>query len=97
MAENDINTHVILVMGIVQKGNKFLLAKRSSKDPQAGGEWAIPGGKVDLETGPEVIEKTLKRELLEEVGVEIMDEIKFVCDDAFVRVSGHHVVGLVFL
>ena len=49
--ETDINTHVILVTAFVQKGNKFLLSKRSKEDPQAGGMWATPGGKVDLEVG----------------------------------------------
>lgn len=97
MSESDINTHVVLVVGIVQKGNKFLLSKRSSKDPQAGGEWSTPGGKVDLEVGDAVIEQTLTREIEEEVGIIISPKVVYLGSDAFFRVSGHHVVGLNFL
>lgn len=95
--EKDITTHVVLVTGLVQKGNKFLLAKRSSNDPQAGGDWATPGGKVDMEVGEDIVVKTLQRELEEEVGVKIYPDIKLIKTDAFIRVSGHHVVGLHFL
>ena len=97
MVENDINTHVIAVTGIVEKDGKYLLAKRSVKDLQAGGEWSIPGGKVDLEIGTGILELTLKKEISEEVGIEIEDRIELICNDAFIRVSGHHVVMLTFL
>ncbi len=97
MSEADINTHVILVVGFVKKGNKILLAKRSSSDPQAGGQWSIPGGKVDVEIGDGVVEKTLSREILEETGVVVNGRFKYLGSDAFIRVSGHHVVSLVFL
>jgi len=95
--ENDIVTHVVAVFGIVQKRNKFLIAKRESNDPQAGGQWSIPGGKVELELGEDIIEKTLKKEVLEEVGIKIRDKVVFLGSEGFYRVSGHHVVGLTFL
>lgn len=97
MKETDINIHVVAVSAIVKKGNKYLIARRSVSDPQAGGQWSFPGGKVDLETGDSVIEKTLRKEILEEVGIKIKDYVEFICDDAFVRVSGHHVVMMTFL
>lgn len=97
MVENDINTHVIAVTGIVEWNGKFLIAKRSVNDLQAGGEWSIPGGKVDLEVGTGILELTLKKEIGEEVGVEIEDNMELIYNDAFVRVSGHHVVMLTFL
>jgi 8-oxo-dGTP diphosphatase len=95
--ENDITTHVVAVMGIVKNGDKYLLAQRSLNDPQAGGQWSFPGGKVDMEVGDGIIEETLKREIMEEIGIEIEDKIDFICDDGFVRVSGHHVVMMTFL
>lgn len=97
MEENDINTHVIAVTGIVEKDGKYLLAKRSVKDLQAGGEWSIPGGKVDLDIGVGILELTLQKEIGEEVGIEIEDKVDLIYNDAFVRVSGHHVVMLTFL
>ena len=74
-----------------------MLARRSSKDVQAGGLWSFPGGKVDFDVGVRVIEESLKREIREEVGLEIEDHLEFIFNDAFVRVSGHHVVMMVFL
>lgn len=76
---------------------RFLLSKRSSDDPQEGGVWSIPGGKVEMDEGNGIILKTLKKEIKEEVGLEIEDDIKLIWDEGFYRVSGHHVVGLTFL
>ncbi len=95
--ETDIQTHVIFVGAFVQKDNKFLLARRSKNDAQAAGFWSIPGGKVDMELGDGIIEDTLKREIAEEVGITIKDKIDYLGSDGFIRVSGHHVVGLNFL
>lgn len=96
-SEKNIPTHVVFVGAFVQKGNKFLLARRSRSDPQAGGNWSVPGGKVDMDLGEKVLEKDLKREIMEEVGLEIKDDIDLIGNDAFIRVSGHHVIGLTFL
>jgi ADP-ribose pyrophosphatase YjhB (NUDIX family) len=97
MNEKDIVTHVVAVTGIVKKGDQFLLARRSFQDPQAGGQWSFPGGKLDLEVGKGIIESALKREIMEEVGIEIDDHVKFIYNDGFVRVSGHHVIMMTFL
>ncbi|SRR3990172_9833014 len=95
--ETDIATHVVAVFAFVEKDGKILLAKRSVNDPQAPGVWSVPGGKVDLEEGRGILESTLKREVMEEVGIEIEDEVILIENDGFTRVSGHHVVGLTFL
>ncbi len=95
--ENDINTHVVAVFAFIEKDGKILLAKRSKDEPQTPGIWFIPGGKVDMGDEKDIIEKTLKREVMEEVGLEIEDEIMFVGDEGFFRVSGHHVIGMTFL
>jgi len=95
--EQNIPTHVVAVFAIVQKGDKFLIAKRSSDDPQAGGMWSVPSGKVELLEGEMVVEETLNKEVMEEMGLEIEDEIIYLGSEGFIRVSGHHVVGLTFL
>ncbi len=97
MTENNINTHVVAVTGIVKKGNKYLLARRSFEDDWAAGEWSIPGGKIEMDLGQGIIEKALKREIMEEVGLKIKDHVEFVYNDGFIRVSGHHVVMMTFL
>ena len=95
--DKDIKTHIVLVTGIIQKGDRFLMAKRAANDTQAAGDWAFPGGKVDLDIGSNVIQKTLKKEIKEEVGIETDNNIIFLGNDAFIRSSGHHVVNMFFL
>jgi 8-oxo-dGTP diphosphatase len=90
-----IPLHVVFVEAWVRKDGKYLLAKRSSKDDQAAGKWAVPGGKVGMELEPEIIKNSLKREVMEEVGIEIKN-IKFLTSRSFIRSSGHHVVALSF-
>lgn len=93
----NIPLHVIAVTAVIKKDNKYLLAKRSSGDDQSPGEWSLPGGKVENEVGERRLEDALKREVMEEVGVEIMDEVRLIYNDSFIRSSGHHVVMLTFL
>lgn len=95
-----IPLHVIHVAAIIKKDNKYLLSQRSLKDEQAPGVWTFPGGKVEInsmEREENTIEDALKREVMEETGVEIEDKIKYLHSDGFVRVSGDHVIGIYFL
>lgn len=96
MTDKNIPLHVVFVEAWVKKDNKYLLAKRSSKDDQAAGKWAMPGGKVDMELESNIIENSLKREVMEEVGVKASNP-RFFASRSFIRSSGHHVVGLSFL
>lgn len=61
---NHIVTSVVAV--IVDSENQVLLTKRSV--PPFQGEWVMPGGKIDL--GEPIVE-ALKREVREEVGIEV--------------------------
>ena len=63
------------------------------------GWWSLPGGKVDRTEGgvQGILEKTLKREILEEVGLEIEDNPVLIYDTTFIRSSGHHVIEFCFL
>ena len=44
-----------------------------------------------------MIESTIKREVEEEVGIIVTNKLDYLGSDAFIRVSGHHVVSLTFL
>lgn len=92
----EVPTHVVYVEGWVRRGNEILLAQRSSKDDNEPGVWAPAGGKVDQEVEDDIIEKTLVRELQEELSVEIGNPV-FVDSGMFVRSSGHTVVRITFL
>jgi mutator protein MutT len=87
--------HILAITALIKnkQGNKFLVVKRSKNEIAFPGKWAFPGGKV--EKGQTVLE-TLKREVLEEAGVEIEESKRFLKDYTFVRPDGHNVVGLAF-
>lgn len=55
-----------VVWAILQKNNRFLLAKRSLND-NYGGAWTFPGGKINL--SDKTPEDATNRELQEEVGL----------------------------
>lgn len=92
-------THVLLIDAIVMKEGKILVGQRSYEETHAPGKWSIPGGKVERTEGGvwNIVEETLKREVLEETGVEIEDEVKLIANNTFIRSTGHHVVALIFL
>ena len=58
----------LTVRGICEYDNKFLLLKVRSKSAHDAGKWEIPGGKVKK---CEFFDEALKREYLEESGLEI--------------------------
>ena len=57
---------LVAVAALVFKGNKVLLVKR--KSPPGEGRWSLPGGCVEV---GERLEDALRREVLEECGIEI--------------------------
>jgi 8-oxo-dGTP diphosphatase len=56
-----------VVCGIIFKSGKVFIARRRP-DKSLGGYWEFPGGKIELE---ETNEEGLKRELREELGMEV--------------------------
>jgi 8-oxo-dGTP diphosphatase len=96
--EDKAKFHIVLVKGWVERGGKFLLAKRGLTELQKPGTWSLPGGKVEsVAEEPDILQKTLKKEILEEVGVEIEDYAELIFNNSFVRVDGAHVVSMTFL
>jgi 8-oxo-dGTP diphosphatase len=56
-----------VVIGVVEKNNKFLLTKRQSPKKEWN-KWQFPGGEVEF---GETLHQALKREMKEEIGCEI--------------------------
>ncbi|MFW6233320.1 MAG: (deoxy)nucleoside triphosphate pyrophosphohydrolase [Nanoarchaeota archaeon] len=71
MTNNPINLNnktKIVSGGIIKKGNHFLIAKRKPDCRLEANKWEFPGGKVEFSEDPK---DTLKRELKEELNIEI--------------------------
>lgn len=88
---------VVNVEGAIRRNEKWLLIRRREKEEYAGGGLSLVGGKCEIEgDSSDILERTLKREIFEEVGSEIAD-IKYVNSSSFVTESGVNVIDIVFL
>jgi len=83
--------NVVVVCGIVKKRNKFLLTQRA-EPRQYRGKWQFPGG--GLKTN-ETILGCLKREMKEELGIEIKNPKFLGRVWEFFR-NNHHLIFLCF-
>ena len=74
--------HEVAVTAIIVKDGKYLITRRAKTKRKFPGMWTVPGGRLevsDYENLPKdtnhhwynAIEKTLRREVMEEVGLEI--------------------------
>jgi 8-oxo-dGTP pyrophosphatase MutT (NUDIX family) len=98
MAEDNL-LHEIAITAIIVKGGKYLITKRSLTKKRFPGKWTVPGGKletkdyVDLPKDTKyywynVLEKVLRREVKEEVGIEIKN-IEYVTSLATIHSNGN--------
>ena len=98
--------HRIVATCIIHKDNKFLITRRALNKKAWPGFWTVPGGgrTVDDYAGEETnhhgvwynaLEKTLRRELKEEVGLEV-GKIDYLLDMTFIRPDKIPVVTLSF-
>jgi len=94
----DEKLHYVAVTGIIIKNGKFLIIKRSQKEKAFPGLWTVPGGKLrkgDYASLPKdtadhwynVLEKTLEREIEEEVGLKVKN-IRYLLSLSFIRADG---------
>ena len=90
--------HEVVITAIVVKDGRFLVTKRSAAKRRFANRWMVPGGKlesddyVNLPKDTEdywynVLEKVLRREVKEEVGIDIKN-IEYVTSLATVHVDG---------
>jgi 8-oxo-dGTP pyrophosphatase MutT (NUDIX family) len=92
----DRELHRIAVTAVIYNDEgKFLITKRSPHKKVFPNLWTVPGGGMEVDdyihTEPNgnkqwygAIEKTLRREVMEEVNVEI-EKPEYFCDVAFIR------------
>lgn len=89
--------YIVNVEGIVVRDGRFLLGVRSEAEEHAPGTLAPPGGKVEGGAAAHILEETARREVREEVGVEVADEITYLGSSLFVTAAGVPVVNVVML
>lgn len=87
--------HYIVVTGILVKSGKFLITKRADWEKAFPGKWTVPGGKLEVldyvlrekDTSSHwynLFEDLLRREVKEEVGLEIKN-IGYITSMVYIR------------
>lgn len=90
--------HEVAITAIIVKDNKYLIVRRSKNKKRFPGKWTIPGGKLettDYTSLPKdtkdywynVLEKTLAREIKEEVALQV-DNIEYITSLATIHNDG---------
>jgi 8-oxo-dGTP pyrophosphatase MutT (NUDIX family) len=99
MSETNKYLHEVVITAIIVKDGKYLITRRSPNKKRFPGMWTVPGGKLetdDYTSLPKetkdywynVLEKVLKREVGEEVGL-VIKNIEYVTSLATVHGDGN--------
>lgn len=102
----DPHLHYVAVTAIIHKNGKYLITERSPNEKAFPNMWTVPGGKISVQdyislpkTTPSAwygaVEETLKREVKEEVNLEI-SSIRYLIDMTLMRPDGVSVIVLSF-
>ena len=97
MEENQY-LHEVAITAIIVKDGKYLITMRSLEKKRFPGMWVVPGGRLEVSDylnlpkdtehyWYNVLEKTLRREIQEEVGLEI-ENIEYITSLARVHEDG---------
>jgi 8-oxo-dGTP pyrophosphatase MutT (NUDIX family) len=82
----------------IEHDNKFLIIKRP-EGKHAGGLLSFPGGKVeeiDEQNEWDILRLAAKREILEEVGLDLQDNLNYITSNYFIDSIGAHVIDTIF-
>lgn len=95
--KDNANFFIVMTKGWVQKNSKFLLAQRGPEELHMPGVWSLPGGKVENEIETNILEKTVAKEIEEEVGITVSSQMELIYNNSFKRSDGATVIGLTYL
>lgn len=90
--------YIVNVEAAIYKNDKWLIIKRSEKEEHAPGLLSLVGGKVETSIAEEnILENTVRREIMEEIGIKVSEKIYYVESKSFLLESGQVVIDIVFL
>ena len=89
---------IVNVMVAICDGPKYLVIRRGPGVSHLPGILDIPGGKAEFhETADWLLEETARREIKEEVGLELGPELVYLTSAGFTVPAGTQVANIVFL
>jgi len=97
--EQNKQLYEVAITAIIVKDGKYLITRRSTTKKRFPGMWTVPGGKLETQDyllfpkdteyyWYNVLERVLRREVKEEVGIDI-DNIEYVTSLATVHTDGN--------
>jgi ADP-ribose pyrophosphatase YjhB (NUDIX family) len=90
--------YIVNVEGAIFHEGRYLLIVRGAEETHAAGDLALVGGKVEgTDALASPLEKTLRREILEETGVEVEEEMIYLNSSRFTTEESDVVIDIVFL
>lgn len=93
----DSPAYVVNVDGVVVQDGEYLLVERAANEDHASGQLGFPGGTVEqVPGGDDPIESTVKRELAEEMGIEVGD-VEYVLSSTFEADDGTPCLNVITL
>jgi 8-oxo-dGTP diphosphatase len=87
---------IVNVEGAVVRDGRYLVIVRGQSVRHAPGVLTFPGGKMEVDAGLDAVEATVRRELREEVAVEVGPEVVYVESHIF-EIEGVAVLDVVVL
>lgn len=94
---DDREMFVVNTQCAVFHDDRILMIVRGEDVRHAPGVLAFPGGKVEVEDGPaDILETTVRREVLEETGITVSSELEYVRSASFSMSDGTPVVDVLF-
>jgi len=97
--ESEKKKYSVIVNAVVTKDGRILISQRSLEEKHGPGTWSIPGGKLEY-TGVvyEALQKTAQKEVREETGLEVKEEMHLLANNTFQHnEDALQVVAVVFL
>src|SRR5699024_10832001 len=89
---------IINVEGAIYRDDKWLIIERSKKEEHAGGLLSLVGGKVEQEgNSSNILERTVIREIYEEVGIKVKEDLRYIHITSFVTDMFYHFIDVIFL
>ena len=79
---------MVTVSARIKKGDSYLLHQRSLTDRSRPGERSIVGGKLEPNLWYQWLEINIKKEIAEEVGIQITDNIQLIHNNVRMSFSG---------
>ncbi|MCC2646935.1 MAG: hypothetical protein K0R02_1000 [Rickettsiaceae bacterium] len=90
--------YLVVVECAIEYKGKFLIIKRP-QGTHAGGQFSFPGGKVeelDEADNFDMLKSAVKREIFEEVGLKLIDPIKYITSSYFASSIGVQIIDNIF-